>query len=111
MKKKKGDIVGYGLRAIALVLALGVGACAGPMRFEKPGATESQFKADSCACEQNAEILARLRNPDLGNQSAKPGAGFGVALARGVVMGLEKRSEYKKCLESRGYMEVRPVKS
>jgi len=97
------------LAVCGLVFALG--ACAGPMIFEKPGGTQEQFRADSYNCEQNAEMLARLRNPDRSGPNDKPGAQLGAAIGRGLAMGMEKRSEYKKCMESRGYAEVKPPKS
>jgi len=45
---------------------ISLSAC-GSMISDGHGGTPEQFRADSYICEQNAETLARLRNPERNN--------------------------------------------
>jgi hypothetical protein len=92
------------LRASSLISALALSAC-GPMILGKPGGTLEQFRSDSYNCEQNAEMLARLRNPDRTSPNDKPGRSSarlsGVASLWEWKSGLSTRNAWRAAAMSR----------
>ena len=95
------------------VLALGLlaASCAGPgpVRWQKPGATQDQWVQDKAACQSRARKETERRFQETGSEIGSPVYGSGRTLEKNMALYEARRTErrlYEHCLRARGYRKT-----
>lgn len=85
------------MKKLIILMVVALAGCA-PMTFNKPGATQAEFGADSAQCRFMARNM-QTGYVAVGSPAFVAGAAIGNAIGNGVAV----RQNYKDCMEMKGY--------